>query len=205
MNRAPLYLTLLLPLAAMAADMDTLIQGSGGQSVGRQAVNQAAGLGNQQANQAVLSTTTAGLAQAAAQTGQAQRVPAGDLAALGKNNYSASISGGSFQGGVGVLQVNQVSGGFNQTLNQFALATGPNASATTTASHVGAVDDSRLAGLTSAAPDSGGSGNEVAGGKRQATMDAASFQNLSGVVQVNQVAGNGNQAGNGIALAVHAP
>ena len=103
---------------------------------------------------------------------------------------SASISGAALRGS-GILGVNQGAGLGNQQINAFRLSVsnGPES-----------LDDSVLAQSVALTKVSG-SATPVPGGRSVSTDDRA-FAGSSGVVQVNQSAGVGNQSMNTLSVRV---
>lgn len=202
---APLWLVACLLATAIAADaraqppagaaVDSARIGAAGRGLdGRAAINQAAGQGNAQANQAALSLAPDGLALAAARAVQAvERPAAGALA----RRAQARIDAGAFDGASGLLQLNQSAGAGNAQLNQFALASGPAASAASEAAlDDAALDDAALADVAGAPTLE----TRHAPSLREAAIADDAFRGGHGVLQLNQTAGAGNASVNAIVL-----
>ena len=144
---------------------------------GNFALNQAAGDAQQQSNVRVVAVGSAALA------GSDQRQHL-------QLDASPSISGAALRGS-GILGVNQGAGLGNQQINAFRLSVsnGPES-----------LDDSVLAQSVALTKVSG-SATPVPGGRSVSTDDRA-FAGSSGVVQVNQSAGVGNQSMNTLSVRV---
>lgn len=149
---------------------------------GNFALNQAAGDAQQQSNVRVVAVGSAAL------VGSDQRQHL-QLDASQPIAASASISGAALRGGI--LGVNQGAGLGNQQINAFRLSVsnGPES-----------LDDSVLAQSVALTKVSG-SATPVPGGRSVSTDDRA-FAGSSGVVQVNQSAGVGNQSMNTLSVRV---
>ncbi|HBO0447237.1 TPA: adhesin, partial [Pseudomonas aeruginosa] len=147
------------------------------------ALNQAAGDAQQQSNVRVVAVGSAAL------VGNDQRQHL-QLDASQPIAASASISGAALRGS-GILGVNQGAGLGNQQINAFRLnvSNGPES-----------LDDSVLAQSVALTKVSG-SATPVPGGRSVSTDDRA-FAGSSGVVQVNQSAGVGNQSMNTLSVRV---
>lgn len=150
---------------------------------GNFALNQAAGDAQQQSNVRVVTVGSAAL------VGSDQRQHL-QLDASQPIAASASISGAALRGS-GILGVNQGAGLGNQQINAFRLSVsnGPES-----------LDDSVLAQSVALTKVSG-SATPVPGGRSVSTDDRA-FAGSSGVVQVNQSAGVGNQSMNTLSVRV---
>ncbi len=150
---------------------------------GNFALNQAAGDAQQQSNVRVVAVGSAAL------VGSDQRQHL-QLDASQPIAASASISGAALRGS-GILGVNQGAGLGNQQINAFRLSVsnGPES-----------LDDSVLAQSVALTKVSG-SATPVPGGRSVSTDDRA-FAGSSGVVQVNQSAGVGNQSMNTLSVRV---
>ncbi|WP_342125481.1 adhesin [Pseudomonas aeruginosa] len=150
---------------------------------GNFALNQAAGDAQQQSNVRVVAVGSAAL------VGSDQRQHL-QLDASQPIAASASISGAALRGS-GILGVNQGAGLGNQQINAFrlSLSNGPES-----------LDDSALAQSVALTKVSG-SATPVPGGRSVSTDDRA-FAGSSGVVQVNQSAGVGNQSMNTLSVRV---
>lgn len=150
---------------------------------GNFALNQAAGDAQQQSNVRVVAVGSAAL------VGSDQRQHL-QLDASQPIAASASISGAALRGS-GILGVDQGAGLGNQQINAFrlSLSNGPES-----------LDDSVLAQSVALTKVSG-SATPVPGGRSVSTDDRA-FAGSSGVVQVNQSAGVGNQSMNTLSVRV---
>ncbi|QQP94822.1 hypothetical protein [Lysobacter enzymogenes] len=192
LRHAPWWLIGCLLATAIAGDgraeppLDRAEIGAAGRGLdGRAAINQAAGQGNAQANQAALALTPDGIALAAANAHQQAERP--DPAAAARN-AQARIGAGAFADASGLLQLNQSAGAGNAQLNQFALARGGAA----------ALDDAALAQI--AGPPSAPLENRRAPSLRDAAIADDAFRGGQGVLQLNQTAGAGNASVNAIVL-----
>ena len=194
LRHAPLWLIACLLATAVVADgraqtpLDSARIGAAGRGLdGRAAINQAAGQGNAQANQAALSLSSDGIASAAASARQ-QLEPVA-AAALARR-AQARIDAGAFADARGLLQLNQSAGAGNAQLNQFALARGRDGSS--------ALDDAALAQV--AGPAAAPLETRRAPGLREAAIADDAFRGGQGVLQLNQTAGTGNASVNAIVL-----
>lgn len=155
------------------------------------AINQAAGDFNVQANlHGMAQGGRARVVIAPAQRSDANRVLAGPMQA------SAQIDGLALQGASGIASINQASGTGNTTLNvvQAALAS----------EGIRESDDAALAAasVTASAGGQGMTGNGSASGTRSAGVAASALQGFEGVLQLNQIAGSGNDTANILSMAV---
>lgn len=194
LRHAPWWLIGCLLATAIAGDgraeppLDRAVIGDAGRGLdGRAAINQAAGQGNAQANQAALALTPDGVALATASAHQRLERPDPVAAA---RNAQARIDAGAFAGASGLLQLNQSAGAGNAQLNQFALARGGMSAA--------ALDDAALAQI--AGPPSAPLENRRAPSLRDAAIADDAFRGGHGVLQLNQTAGAGNASVNAIVL-----
>ncbi len=176
---------LVLPAYAQSHDQAIIGDHAGAGSQGRIAVNQAAGVGNAQANLAAIAHAQNGIGLADTKSRQ-QATPAQRAAAA-----SATISGSAFDDTQGALSVNQVAGAHNLQLNTIAIGTGGVALLAT-------ADDAALAETTGSAPST--EGTATASPDRRALIDTDALRGSQGVVQVNQTAGVGNLSTNAIVL-----
>ena len=153
---------------------------------GAMAVNQAAGDMNQQANAAAIAYNPQGTATA--QTGILQ----GSLNLRGSLPTMAEtrIDGNAFSRTSGVLMVNQASGFANSQANSTAIAMGIKGEVI--ADTVLAEASPNAAGLVNAGK------NQVS--IRNVSVSETAFKNTTGVVQLNQTAGSGNNSANNFAL-----
>ncbi|MGQ3770953.1 adhesin [Pseudomonas aeruginosa] len=158
---------------------------------GNFALNQAAGDAQQQSNVRVVAVGSAALV-GSDQRQHLQLDASQPIAASASQPIaaSASISGAALRGS-GILGVNQGAGLGNQQINAFRLSVsnGPES-----------LDDSVLAQSVALTKVSG-SATPVPGGRSVSTDDRA-FAGSSGVVQVNQSAGVGNQSMNTLSVRV---
>lgn len=155
---------------------------------GRIAINQVAGVGNAQANLAVIAIAEQG--QAVFDLGARQQVAGGDRLRAA----SARISGQALNDASGVLSLNQAAGSGNAQLNLFAIGHG---AAVPGANLIAGLDDAALAAV---AGDNRTEGAEASPVIRTASIDADALRGGRGVVQVNQTAGVGNASVNAIVL-----
>lgn len=154
------------------------------------AVNQAAGDLNVQANlRDIAKGNRADVAINARQLQQGNRVLSGPLQA------TAYIGGDALAGASGIASINQASGIANTTLNVV--------SATLARQGIRETDDTALAAEGSAL--AGGrdhTGRGVATGTRSAGVASTALRGFDGVLQLNQIAGNGNDTANVLGLVV---
>ena len=172
------------PAHAQSHDQALIGGHAGTGSEGRIAVNQAAGVGNAQANLAALAHADNGLGIASTHARQ-KATPAQRAAAA-----SASIDGTAFNDISGALSLNQAAGTANLQLNTIAIGTGELLLA-----HA---DDAALASTTGSATSTEGAATATP--DRRALIDIDAFRGSQGVVQVNQTAGVGNLSTNAIVL-----
>ncbi|BCL76480.1 hypothetical protein JHS3_22160 [Jeongeupia sp. HS-3] len=192
----PLLYVSLLPLAA-AADV-AVITNTGANGQGVLSINQAAGNVNAAANLRSLTMNSDGAAMAQA-VGTVVNVAV--QAGGGGNVPQARIEGTSFSGFNGVLGINQQAGQQNAVGNTLAIAVGTTAQASAGLIVVRGADDALLSGQGGQAALE----QLAAPGLPQTSIDPAAFRGGRGVVQVNQVAGNGNVAGNALAVQFSRP
>jgi hypothetical protein len=159
-------------------------------SVGRIAVNSAAGNGSAQANVAVIGT---GGSLPSTAIENRQRIDVSGLPA-GASMHS-EIGANAFRGASGLISINQSSGNGNAQANLAAIAIGNPAEVST--EQLGRVNVAP-SGLQPAAGRSDGKPRPHA-----AIADSA-FVGAHGVVQVNQLAGSGNSTANVFALSIGA-
>ncbi|TWH99479.1 hypothetical protein IP90_03094 [Luteimonas cucumeris] len=172
------------PAHAQSHDQALIGGHAGTGSEGRIAVNQAAGVGNAQANLAALAHADSGLGIASAHAMQ-KATPAQRAAAA-----SATIDGGAFNDVSGALSLNQAAGTANLQLNTIAIGTG--------GLLLAHADDAALANTTGSATSTEGAATATP--DRRALIDIDAFRGSQGVVQVNQTAGVGNLSTNAIVL-----
>ncbi|WP_329890819.1 hypothetical protein [Stenotrophomonas sp. SMYL11] len=154
------------------------------------AVNQAAGDLNLQANlRGIAEGDRADVAINARQLQQGNRVLSGPLQA------TAYIGGDALAGASGIASINQASGIANTTLNVV--------SATLARQGIRETDDTALAAEGSAlAGGRDDTGHGVATGTRSAGVASTALRGFDGVLQLNQIAGNGNDTANVLGLVV---
>lgn len=152
---------------------------------GRIAVNQASGVGNAQANIAVIALSPEGVAFADVDARQ-QAAPASGLI-----NARAVIDGAAFSNSHGVMSVNQAAGASNLQLNIIAIGSAG-------AIEIARASDAALASTAPAGTSTEGTVTVVT--ERRAVIDLDAFRGIQGVVQVNQTAGVGNLSTNAIVL-----
>lgn len=160
-------------------------------ATGAIAVNQAAGDLNVQANlRGIAKGDRADVAIKARQLQQGNRVLSGPLQA------TAFIGGDALAGASGIASINQASGIANTTLNVV--------SATLARQGIRETDDTALAAEGSAlAGGRDDTGRGVATGTRSAGVASTALRGFDGVLQLNQIAGNGNDTANVLGLVVH--
>ncbi|TFZ45047.1 hypothetical protein E5C33_11275 [Stenotrophomonas maltophilia] len=154
------------------------------------AVNQAAGDLNVQANlRGIANGDRADVAINARQLQQGNRVLSGPLQA------TAFLGGDALAGASGIASINQASGIANTTLNVV--------SATLARQGIRETDDTALAAEGSAlAGGRDDTGRGVATGTRSAGVASTALRGFDGVLQLNQIAGNGNDTANVLGLVV---
>ncbi|HEL3156444.1 TPA: hypothetical protein UMF67_000111 [Stenotrophomonas maltophilia] len=154
------------------------------------AVNQAAGDLNVQANlRGIAKGDRADVAINTRQLQQGNRVLSGPLQA------TAFVGGDVLAGASGIASINQASGIANTTLNVV--------SATLARQGIRETDDTALAAEGSAlAGGRDDTGRGVATGTRSAGVASTALQGFDGVLQLNQIAGNGNDTANVLGLVV---
>jgi hypothetical protein len=147
-------------------------------SNGALAINEAAGVGNQQVNAAMVANGPGQLS--------VNQVTLGNFNSAGSN--SAQIGNNVFAGATGIMQLNQASGSGNLEANAAFIGIGGDASAVT------GISLSQIRG---------GSGQVTipqANVPVQASIASTAFAGAAGVAQVEQVSGNNNVAANTMAL-----
>ena len=154
------------------------------------AVNQAAGDLNVQANlRGIAKGDRTDVAINTRQLQQGNRVLSGPLQA------TAFIGGDVLAGASGIASINQASGIANTTRNVV--------SATLARQGIRETDDTALAAEGSAlAGGRDDTGRGVATGTRSAGVASTALQGFDGVLQLNQIAGNGNDTANVLGLVV---
>lgn len=186
------------PAVDQARIGDNAVRGASG----RIAVNQAAGIGNVQANLAAIALSPQGIGRAHA---QARQQPAS--AADRSRTARVRIDGDAFAGSHGALAVNQVAGSGNAQANLFVVGQSPFGGASAAAviaglpgsapTDIAPADDAALAAV--AGEPTPESTDTIAPIRRARIADGA-FRGSQGVVQVNQTAGVGNFSTNAIVL-----
>ena len=182
----------------MAAHADTLatLQQSGSGNSGVLSINQAAGDGNLQANLRNLAISTD---TAHANTAAQQRLSASGSPHAGSD--SAIIAADSLRNNVGLVGINQSAGQANQSANSLSLAIGGHSAYAGGA--IAAQDSVLQSAATGPAVRNETSANS--GQEQQTVISDSAFQGSRGVIQLNQIAGNLNQAVNALAIRVVRP
>jgi len=154
------------------------------------AVNQAAGDFNLQANlRGIARAERADVAISAQQLQNGNRVLSAPLHA------AAHIGGEALAGASGIASINQASGSANTTLNVV--------SATLARQGIRETDDTALAAEGSAlAGGRDGVDRGAATGTRSAGVASTALRGFDGVLQLNQIAGSGNDTANVLGLVV---
>ncbi|TDV30868.1 hypothetical protein [Stenotrophomonas sp. CC22-02] len=154
------------------------------------AVNQAAGDFNLQANlRGIARAERANVAISAQQLQNGNRVLSAPLHA------AAHIGGEALAGASGIASINQASGSANSTLNVV--------SATLARQGIRETDDTALAAEGSAlAGGRDGVDRGAATGTRSAGVASTALRGFDGVLQLNQIAGSGNDTANVLGLVV---
>jgi hypothetical protein len=154
------------------------------------AVNQAAGDLNQQSNLRALAVGSR--ADTQARLAQHQRSQSYDLPA----HASAVIGGDALAGASGLASINQASGSGNTEVNVLTAQLGQPGMRG---------DRGGLVPATVAAPAQRQYAPEPVGRRtltRHVAVEAGALRGFEGVLQLNQIAGSGNQTGNGFGLTV---
>ncbi|MGG2397835.1 adhesin [Pseudomonas sp. SH1-B] len=184
---------MLIPIALMAcisAHADSInarIDSSGQDYQGNLAINQAAGVLQQQVNSRALSVGGHGMS-----TTTIVQVQENLPHVTSPLDTQASISGNSFSNGRGIVGVNQAAGIANQQINstRVVLIAVPES-----------LDDSVLAQSVTRSNDPISTA-PMPGGERHVDISNEAFAGSRGVVQVNQSAGIGNRTANQISIRV---
>ncbi|MGS7842705.1 hypothetical protein [Stenotrophomonas forensis] len=195
----PLLAVIAAPLSASADDYSgmlayldlTRIEGRAlADASGAIAVNQAAGDFNLQANlRGIARAERADVAISAQQLQNGNRVLSAPLHA------AAHIGGEALAGASGIASINQASGSANTTLNVV--------SATLARQGIRETDDTALAAEGSAlAGGRDGVDRGAATGTRSAGVASTALRGFDGVLQLNQIAGSGNDTANVLGLVV---
>lgn len=151
-------------------------------AVGVVAVNQASGLDNVQANQAVVTTGAMPIDLTASAQGASANARA--------TNSASVIASNAFSNASGVIQLNQSAGVANLQRNSALIGAAPG--------EAEIVSDGVLSATTA-----NGSGLARSVGShdvQQASIGAGAFANVNGVLQINQTAGAGNVSSNSFVL-----
>ncbi|HGM5917821.1 TPA: hypothetical protein ACKP5X_000055 [Stenotrophomonas maltophilia] len=195
----PLLAVIAAPLSASADDYSGMLayldlariegRALAGAS-GAIAVNQAAGDFNLQANlRGIARAERADVAISAHQLQNGNRVLSAPLHA------AAHIGGEALAGASGIASINQASGSANTTLNVV--------SATLARQGIRETDDTALAAEGSAlAGGRDGVDRGAATGTRSAGVASTALRGFDGVLQLNQIAGSGNDTANVLGLVV---
>ncbi|HDS1122767.1 TPA: hypothetical protein QDZ60_000005 [Stenotrophomonas maltophilia] len=195
----PLLAVIAAPLTASADDYSgmlayldlTRIEGRAlAGASGAIAVNQAAGDFNLQANlRGIARAERADVAISAQQLQNGNRVLSAPLHA------AAHIGGEALAGASGIASINQASGSANTTLNVV--------SATLARQGIRETDDTALAAEGSALAGGRDSVDHgAAAGTRSAGVASTALRGFDGVLQLNQIAGSGNDTANVLGLVV---
>ena len=159
-------------------------------ATGALALNVAAGDLNQQSNLRAIAIGTRALASTDVR--QARR---GDRATTA-DAASAVIAGRAFAGASGMAGINQASGSGNAAFNAVALALAQQGIRETD-------DDQALsAAFASAGQQHDFERGGATAGRRVASVDSTALQGFEGVLQLNQVAGAGNDTGNVLSMSI---
>lgn len=159
-------------------------------ATGALALNVAAGDLNQQSNLRAIAIGTRALASTDVR--QARR---GDRATTA-DAASAVIAGRAFAGASGMAGINQASGSGNSAFNAVALALAQQGIRETD-------DDHALsAAFASAGQQHDFERGSATAGRRVASVDSTALQGFEGVLQLNQVAGAGNDTGNVLSMSL---
>lgn len=155
-------------------------------ATGRIAINQAAGDLNQQTNAAALAFSPDGVA--IVDIGINQQIQHNQ--ATPPDTASVRIDGTAFANAAGLISINQTAGVANAQQNALAISIGQSGGW-----RIAELDETNLAHTTASTehPEGTGTVSEVA-------IGPGAFQAARGVVQVNQVAGNGNATANRVYL-----
>ena len=181
------------PLPQVAYAVSARIDGhSLAGATGALAVNQAAGDFNQQANLRAIAVGET--ASAAVRPVQAQWRNRGQSA----DTATAVIAGQALAGAAGIASINQASGAGNASFNAVSLALAQQGIRETD-------DDGLLSAVSaSAGQQHGFEHGGATAGRRVASVESTAMQGFEGVLQLNQVAGSGNDTGNSLSMSVQA-
>lgn len=153
---------------------------------GNMAINSSSGNGNAQNNAVAIAVGGHASADLRSRQQAAGNADAGDA-------YRAAIGERAFHGASGIVAVNQSSGNGNAQANLVAIAAGRYAEVSI--DHLGTV---------SATPPTAASAGEALerNRERRAMVADSAFSGATGVVQLNQLAGSGNNTVNAFAVSV---
>lgn len=181
------YPAMLGYLTQSRVDGNTLVGASGAI-----AINLAAGDLNQQANLRAIAVGTHAIAEVDARQSRRRDVASTPDTAM------AVIAGNAFAGASGIASINQASGAGNASFNAVSLALAQQGIRETD-------DDSTLsAALASAGQQHGFEHGGATTNRRVASVESTALQGFEGVLQLNQVAGSGNDTGNTLAMSIQA-
>lgn len=156
------------------------------------AVNVAAGDLIQQANARAIAIGTHALALTDVR--QTRRHDIGSA----PDSAIAVIAGDALAGGSGIASINQTSGTGNASFNAVAIALAQQGIRE-------ADDDSTLsAAFASAGQQHGFDQGDASAQRRVASVESTALQGFEGVLQLNQVAGVGNDTGNSVSMSIQA-
>lgn len=198
--RLPMALLFALAAAPVAADdygamlgylTQSRVDGSAFSGAsGALALNVAAGDLNQQSNLRAIAIVTRAIASTdVRQARRGDRTTSPDAA-------SAVIAGRAFSGASGLAGINQASGSGNAAFNAVALALAQQGIRETD-------DDQALsAAFASAGQQHDFERGGATAGRRVASVDSTALQGFEGVLQLNQVAGAGNDTGNVLSMSI---
>lgn len=198
--RLPMALLFALAAAPVAADdygamlgylTQSRVDGSAFSGAsGALALNVAAGDLNQQSNLRAIAIATRAIASTdVRQARRGDRTTSPDAA-------SAVIAGRAFSGASGLAGINQASGSGNAAFNAVALALAQQGIRETD-------DDQALsAAFASAGQQHDFERGGATAGRRVASVDSTALQGFEGVLQLNQVAGSGNDTGNVLSMSL---
>jgi len=154
------------------------------------AINLAAGDFNQQANLRAIAIGP--VAIAATGTRQSHRHDR----ATAPGTASAVIAGNALAGASGIASINQASGAGNASFNAVSLALAQQGIRESD-------DDGSLsAAFASAGQQHGFERGGATADRRVASVESTALQGFEGVLQLNQVAGSGNDTGNTLAMSI---
>ena len=161
-------------------------------ATGAIAINMAAGDLNQQANVRAIAVGQHAIAGADVRQSRLRDLAnAPDVA-------TAVIGGNALAGASGIASINQASGAGNASFNAVAIALAQQGIRE-------ADDDSTLsAAFASAGQQHGFDQGDASAQRRVASVESTALQGFEGVLQLNQVAGVGNDTGNSVSMSIQA-